>query len=162
MEIYLPKGFTVVKEKITKVYYKKKRRQEEKPAIYLLHEKPDFFVNLFPWIAKQGVYSDYVFLGRTMYAKLKNIENLTNAFFVIMKSIFTPNLGDQKNIKMVAFAFGEKKGFINYNLTPVANYFDCNIIVNQGDFFKVYIKDKDAKLDLSKVLAIACTVKKLN
>jgi len=79
-----------------------------------------------------------------------------------MKSLFTPDLGDEKNVKMVKFAIGNKKGFISYNLAPAGNYFDCNIINNRGDFFKVYIKDRAAVLDLKNVLAIISTLEKVS
>jgi len=157
--VYIPKGFTVVQENITKVYYKKRKRQQSDATIYLLRQEPNFFINLFPQSTKQGIKDDYEFMRRTMYAKLSQIKNLNDAFFVIVKSIFTPDLGNQKNVKMAQFVIGDKKGFINYNLTKPDNYFDCNVINNEGDFFKVYIKDRQAKLDLDKVLAIISTVK---
>ena len=158
MGIYLPKGFTVVKEKISRVYYKKKKRPHLEPVIYLLEEEAGFFVNLFPRAKKEGIKNDYEFISRVMYADIKNIKNLTDAFFVIMKSVFTPDLGGQKNIKMVKFTLGNAKGFINYNISNKENYFDGNIIDRQGNFFKIYIKDRRAILDLDKVLAIISTI----
>ena len=95
-----------------------------------------------------------------MLANLDKIDSVTDAFFVIMKGIFTPDLGDQANVKMVEFAIGGKKGFINYNIFNTA--FDCNVISERGDFFKVYIKDKEATLNLSKVLAIVSTIRVLD
>lgn len=160
INISAPKGLRVVKEKITKVYYKKNKRKTNGSAIYLLYKKPDFFVGLFPKLKKKGMVDDYEFLKYTMYAKLKDISNLEDAFFVIMKAIFIPDLGDQKNIKMVKFNGSDKKGFINYNLSPLENYFDCNIIDSQGNFFKIYIKDKEANLDLDKVFTIISTLNK--
>lgn len=157
--IYIPKGFTVVQEKVTKVYYKKKKRQHGDAIVYLFHQEPNFFINLFPQSAKQGIKDDYEFMKRTMYAKLNEIKNLNDTFFVIVKSIFTPDLGDRKNVKMAQFIIAGKKGFINYNLAQTNNYFDCNIVNNNGDIFKIYIKDKTATLDLNKVLAIISTVK---
>lgn len=162
MEIYLPKGFAVVKERIARIYYKKNRRLHSGPVIYLLDEEENFFVNLFPQVKKDGVKNDYEFISRVMYADIKNIRNLTDAFFVIMKSAFIPDLGGQGGIKMVKFSVLGKKGFINYNIGNKENYFDCNIINNQGAFFKLYIKDKGAKLDLNKVIAVISTVKKVN
>lgn len=159
-EIYMPKGFTVIKEEIKRAYYKNKRRKHKDAAAYLLYEKPDFFIGLFPQVKKQGIKNDYTFLSRTMYACPKGINNLTDTFFVIMKTIFTPDLGDQKNAKMVKFSIGDKKGFVTYNLGSTENYFDCNIIDEQKGFFKIYIKDKEAALDLDKVLAIISTVQK--
>ncbi len=159
MTILLPKGFTVSQERIKKVYYKK--HKDSGAIIYLLSEEPNFFVNLFPRLNKEGINDDYTFIKRTMYAELNNIKNLTDAFFVIMKSIFTPDVGNQDNLKIVRFAMPEKKGFINYNLSASGNYFDCNVIDEKGDFFKIYIKDKNAILDLDNVLAIISTVQRV-
>lgn len=158
LKIYLPRGFRVTKEKITKVYYKKKKRKDKGAAIYLLYEKPNFFVGLFPRINRQGIKNNYDFLARIMYAKIDDIENFTDTFFVIMKSIFSPDIGDQKNIKMVKFTSGDKKGFITYNLGVSENYFDCNIMNSRDDFFKIYIKGGGLRLDLYKVLTIISTV----
>lgn len=159
MEICLPKGFAVVQEGIKKIYYKKRKEQHSGAVIYLLREEPNFFVNLFPRLNRQGIIDDYEFIKRTMYAKLRDVKNLTDAFFVIMKGIFTPDLGDQKNVKMAQFRIADKKGFINYTLSHSENYFDCNIIDNDNNFFKIYIKDSGATLDLNKVLTIISTVK---
>lgn len=162
MEIYAPKEFMVIKEQISKIYYKKSRREEKGSVIYLLYEKPNFFVDLFPQLYKQGIKNDYEFIEHTMYAKVSDIKNLTDAFFVIMKSVFTPDLGDQSNLKMIQFKIADKRGFISYNLAKSGNYFDCNITDRLGDFFKVYIKDKDASLGLDKALAIISTIKATN
>ncbi len=157
IKITLPRGFNVVNEKIKRVYYKRKPGKKDGQTIYLLYEKPDFFINLFPVLRKAGIKNDYVFLSRTMSAQTREIHNLTDTLFVIVKTIFTPYLGEQKNVKMFKFSGENRKGFINYNLSPNGNYFDCNIIDNQGNFFKIYIKDKAATLDLSKVITIAST-----
>jgi len=95
-----------------------------------------------------------------MFAKFNDIKTLTDAFFVIMKGIFIPNLGNQNNVKMIQLSIGDKRGFINYNLAKPENYFDCDIFNKNGDFFKVYIKDKGARLDLETVFAIISTLKK--
>jgi len=160
MTISVPKGFTVSQERIKKVYYKKSRKGNA-AIIYLLYEEPNFFVNLFPQLKKQGIKDDYEFIRRTMHAKLTDIKNVTDSFFVIMKSIFTPDVGDQSNLKMAQFTVPGKKGFINYNISKTDNYFDCNVINEGGDFFKIYIKDKGATLDLAKVLAIISTARGL-
>lgn len=160
MEIAVPKGFDVVQEAIKKVYYKKMRSQHSGAVIYLLHEPPNFFINLFPQLKKQGIIDNYKFIRRVMYVKLKDTENLTDAFFVIMKGIFIPDLGKQENVRMVQFEVADKKGFINYNLGKPGNYFDCNVIDNEGDFFKIYIKDKGAVLDLDQVLSIISMISK--
>lgn len=162
MEIAVPKGFDVVQEAIKKVYHKKKRSQHSGAVIYLLHEPPNFFINLFPHLKEQGIIDNYEFIRRVMYAKLKDTENLTDAFFVIMKGIFIPDLGKQENVRMVQFEVADKKGFINYNLGKPGNYFDCNVIDNEGDFFKIYIKDKGATLDLNQVMAIISLTNKIN
>jgi len=162
IEISIPKGFTVIKGEVTKVYYKKRKYNAKSPVIYLLYQKPKFFINLFPQLKKQGVENNYDFLTRTMNAKVKDIDNVTDVFFVIMKTIFTPNLGDQKNIKMVKFESLDKRGFITYNLNPPENYFDCDVIRSDDTFCKIYIKDKGARLDLDKVLAIISTLNTSN
>lgn len=158
--ISLPKGFSVVKGEMRKVYYKKWRLADKGGIVYLLRQDPDFFIGLFPQLKKQGVKDDYEFVSRIMSARSGKIAGLSDAFFVIMKSIFTPDLGDQRSVAMVKFTSGQNKGFINYNLTPRGNYFDCNIISSQGDFFKIYIKDPGATLDLDKLFAIISTVNK--
>lgn len=158
MEIYLPRGFTVVKELTQKVYYKKKSKKDN-PIIYLLQEKPKFFVELYPHLKKQKIKDNYDFVKYVMNAKMNEIKTLSDAFFVIMKGIFTPDLGNQKNLKMAHFIISDKRGFINYNLSSQDNYFDCNIINEKGAFFKIYIKDKGAKLDLRKVLSIITTLR---
>jgi hypothetical protein len=161
LKIKIPKEFALIKEKITKVYYKRKYKRFEGPVIYLLYESPDYFLNLFPQLKKQGISSDYDFLLKTMSAKTKEINNITDAFFAIMKSVFTPDLGDQKNLRMVKFKGIDKKGFIATNIGQGENSFDCNIIDSQNNFFKLYIKDRGALLDLDKVLTIISTVEKI-
>lgn len=159
MEIYVPKGFAVIRGNITKVYYKRRKFDAETPTIYLLYQKPGFFAGLFPRLRKQGIKNNYEFVSRTMYAHLGDVGNITDTFFVIMKSIFTPNLGEAQELKIVKFAVSGKRGFITYNLTSAGNYFDCDVI-NGGDaFFKVYIKDREKTLDLDKVLAVIATLK---
>lgn len=160
--ISLPAGFTGIKERITKVYYKKGKRKHTGSAIYLLYKKPNFFVGLFPQLKKQGIANDYEFFSYMMYATPKAINNLRDAFFVIMKSIFTPDLGEQRDIRMFEFSCADKKGFITYSSSHSENYFDCNVFNISGDFFKLYIKDKEASLDLDKVLAIISTVNTVN
>jgi len=160
MQVYLPKEFNVVKERITKVYYKRKKRASSDAIFYLLYEPPDFFTNLFPELKKRGIEDDYYFIRRTMNANLNEVKTLNDAFFLIMKGIFIPDLGDQKKVKMATFVLGDKKGFINYNLNQKENLFDCNIFDKEKNFFKIYIKDKSAALNLEKVFTIISTVKK--
>jgi len=160
MQVNLPKEFNVVKELITKVYYKRKKRASSDAVFYLLYEPPDFFINLFPQLKNRGIEDDYGIISRTMNADLNKVENLNDTFFVIMKGVFIPDLGDQKKVKMATFVLGDKKGFINYNLSPKENLFDCNIFDKEKNFFKIYIKDKRAALNLEKVFTIISTVKK--
>lgn len=161
IEISAPDGFTVVEEKIKKVYYKKKKKNKDTGStIYLLYEEPGFFIGLFPQLKKSGINNDYEFIRRTMYANLGNIRNITDTFFVIMKSIFIPDLGKQIDVQMAQFKIAGKKGFINYNLSQPDNYFDCNVFDDKGNFFKIYIKDKGAHLDLDHVLSIISMVSK--
>ena len=162
MEIAVPSGFDVVQEAVKKVYYKKIKRQHSGAVIYVLYEPPGFFIDLFPRLKKQGITDNYKFLRRVMYARLWDTENLTDAFFVIIKGIFIPDLGSQDIVRMVQFQAADKRGFINYNLTKADNYFDCNVIDNEGGFFKIYIKDKAAVLNIDKVMAIVATAKVLH
>ena len=78
-----------------------------------------------------------------------------------MKGIFTPDLGNPETVKMGQFKLGNLSGFINYNFSKEGNFFDCNIINRRGQFFKVYIKDKAASLDMDKVMMILSTIRKL-
>ncbi len=158
IEVSVPRGFTVVRGSITKVYYKRRKYDAKAPAVYLLYQKPFFFINLFPQLKKQGIDNNYEFVTRTLYAHLENISNITDAFFVIMKSVFTPNLGEQENLRIFKFTILDKRGFISYNLTPAENYFDCDVINSDDAFLKVYIKDRERRLDLDKVLAIISTL----
>jgi len=160
MEVMLPKGFKIVKGVTAKEYFKKRKQKNPEAAIYLLHKPPDFFTKLFPQIHKKGAFKDnYSFITLTMSAKSKDIANLNDAFFTIMKSIFTPNMGDQKNLQILKFNGFDKKGFISFDSLPGENYFDCNFVDSEGNFFKIYIKDKPASLDLNKILTIISTVK---
>jgi hypothetical protein len=97
-----------------------------------------------------------------MYAQLNRVKNITDAFFVIMKSIFIPDIGSPGSAKMIKFQTGKFSGFINYSITNKNNYFDCNVLDNDDNFFKVYIKDEAAQLDLNKVFAIISTLKPVN
>lgn len=157
LEIYLPRGFKVVQELIKKPYYKKRIPRAE-PVIYLLHQGPDYFVTLFPQVKKINIDSNYLFLREIMSARESQLANLNAAFFLIMKGIFIPDLGDQRQAKMIRFRQEDKTGFINYNLSPSTNYFDCNVIDKEGDFFKIYIRDTRRELDLDKVIAIISTL----
>jgi len=157
-KICVPKGFKVVQELVKKPYYKKRKPFNAEPVIYIIHQPPGFFTKLFPQVKKMGIDNNYKFMRSLMYAREFEINNLTDAFFVILKSIFTPDLGDQRSAKMIQFKFQERDYFINYNLTGPVNFFDCSIIDKNGEFFKVYIKDTRKELDLDKVFLIISTI----
>ena len=158
MSVSIPKGFNLVQELIKRKYYKR-RRLENNAIIYLLCQEPNAFIKLYPDVQKQGINNNYEFIRHLMYANLNKVNNITDAFFIIMKGIFTPDVGSQNIARMIQFKLGEKIGFINYTMTKPNNYFDCNVFDAQGNFFKVYIKDIGARLDLNNVFAIISTLK---
>ena len=161
MSIAAPKGFNLIQELIKKPYYKK-RHSYNRAVINLLIQEPGAFIRLYPDVQKQGVQDNYEFIRRLMYAHLEKIENLSDAFFLIMKSVFTPDIGNQNTAKMIRFQISELKGFINYSMAGPDNYFDCNVLDSAGNFYKVYIKDIGAQLDLNNVFAIISTLKPVN
>jgi len=161
MSISIPKGFNLVQELIKRKYYKK-RHPENNAVIYLLRQEPGAFIKLYPDVRKQGIKDNYEFIRRLMYANLGKVNNITDAFFAIMKSVFTPDIGPQNICKMIKFELGEKRGFINYTMAKPNNYFDCNVFNTQGDFFKVYIKDTGGRLDLNNVFAIISTLRPID
>lgn len=158
--VSVPKNIPSVQRKVIQLFYTRKPAKDKGSVIYLLYEPPGYFPDLFPEIKKIGIKNNYDFLNRVMSATTVGIKNVTDTFFVVTKTIFTPDIGDQRNLKMIKFTSGNKKGFITYNLGKTENYFDCNIIDNYGNFFKIYIKDKNAALDLDKVIAIISTIRK--
>ena len=158
---FVPRGFDVVQELIMKVNHKKHKRMFKGNMIYVLCEDRDFFARLYPQLKKQGVNDNYEFIRRTMYAKENEISNITDTFFVIMKGVFIPDLGDQNTAKMIQVNIPGFKGFINYNFDKTGNYFDCDLVNTDGAFFKVYIKDKNKTLDLDKVFAVLSTVRRV-
>ena len=88
MSLSIPEGSLAVQERIQKIYYyKKTKRQQKGTLLYLLHEKPDYFVNLFPTLTQQCILDDYEFIKRTMNANLNSIQGITDAFFIIMKGV---------------------------------------------------------------------------
>jgi len=159
---FLPRGFDVVQELVMKTSYKKHKRMFKGNIIYMICQDKDFFPRLYPQLKKQGVNDNYEFIRRTMNAKENEISNITDTFFVIMKGVFIPDLGDQNTSKMIQVNIPGFKGFINYNFDKTGNYFDCNLINTDGLFFKVYIKDRNKILDLDKVFAILSTVRYLD
>ena len=158
---FVPQDFDVVQELIIKVNHKKYKRMFKGNIIYMLCEDKNFFTRLYPQLKKQGVHDNYEFIRRTMYAKENEINNITDTFFVIMKGIFIPDLGDQNTAKMIQVNIPGFKGFINYNFDKTGNYFDCDLVNTDGAFFKVYIKDKNKTLDLDKVFAVLSTVRRV-
>ncbi len=158
MSVSVPKGFTLIQELIKKKYYKK-RHANNTAVIYLLLQDPNEFIKLYPEVKKDGVKDNYEFIRRLNGANLNKVNNITDVFFIIMKSIFTPDIGNQHIAKMIKFQLEDKKGFINYTMTKPDNYFDCNVLDEKGNFFKVYIKDSGARLDLNNVFAIISTLK---
>lgn len=160
LEIHMPKDFKVICGEESRVYFKKIKNRTGDETAYVTYRKPNFFITSFPQVKKDpSIKNDFDFVSRTMNSKLTSVNNLLDAFFVIMKSIFTPDIGDQKNVKIISFRMPDKSGFISYDLTPEGNYFDCNFFNNAGEFFKLYIKDKKATLDLSEVMALISTLK---
>ncbi|MFH0856130.1 MAG: hypothetical protein V1869_06475 [Candidatus Omnitrophota bacterium] len=157
-KLLAPKGFKVVQELIAKPYYKRKKPNSAEPVIYVLHEPPEFFIKLFPQVKNAGVRNNYDFMRRLMHANESGINSVDEAFFVILKSIFTPDLGNQQTVKMIQFKLDGRNYFINYNLAGPAYFFDCTILTEEGDFFKVYIKDRLKQLDLNKVVSIISTI----
>jgi len=157
-KICVPKGFKVVQELIAQPYYKKKKLRNGEPVIYLLHQPAGFFSKLFPQVKAFGINTNYEFMRSLMHARESNINSIEDAFFVILKSIFTPDLGDQRAVKMIQFRFEEGDYFVNYNLSGPVNFFDCSIINKEGEFFKIYIKDTRKELDLNKVFSIISTI----
>lgn len=160
MSISAPVGFTLVQERIRKVYNKKRRQEPNDSILFIDRQDKDFLINLFPQLKKEGIVDDFGLMKHVMSAKIENIKNLTDTFFVILKSIFTPNLGDNNNIQMLLVSVGDKRCFVNYSLSESDNYFDINAFDKKGNYFKVYIKDAGAKLDLNKALAIISTAHK--
>ncbi len=161
MSVAVPKGFDLVQELIKRAYYKKNHpnnHTNHKAVIYLLFQEPGSFIKLYPDVRKQGIKDNAEFIRHLTRANLGQLNNLTDAFFVIMKSVFTPDIGNQSTAKMIKFELGEIKGFINYTMAKPDNYFDCNVLDEKDDFFKVYIKDAGARLDLNNVFAIISTL----
>ncbi|MDD5196400.1 MAG: hypothetical protein WC937_03465 [Candidatus Omnitrophota bacterium] len=157
-KLSVPKGFKVVEELVKKPYYKKKGPRTAEAVIYILYEPADFFIKLFPQVKEAGIKDNYAFMRSLMSAQETKVNNINDAFFVILKSIFTPNLGDQRDVKMIQFKSEGQSYFINYNLSGAINFFDCSIITQSGDFFKIYIKDTGKVLDLNKAFTIASGV----
>jgi len=158
MSVSVPKSFNLVQELIKKPYYKK-RHPNYSAIIYLLAQEPSDFIKLYPDVRKQGIKDNHEFIRRLMYANLSKVNNITDAFFIIMKSIFTPDIGNQSIAKMIKFQIENMTGYINYGMARADNYFDCNVLDDKDNYFKVYIRDAGARLDLNNVFAIISTLK---
>jgi len=161
MSVSVPKGFALVQELIKRTYYKRKN-PNDRAVIYLLAQTPEAFIKLYPDVKKQGITDNREFIRRLMYANLNKIDSLTDAFFIVMKSIFIPDIGNQETAKMIRFKIDDKDGYINYTTSNVDNYYDCNVLDNKGNYFKVYIKDIRGRLDLNDVFSIISTLKPVN
>ncbi|MFH1354525.1 MAG: hypothetical protein ABIH19_00025 [Candidatus Omnitrophota bacterium] len=159
VSVYLPGGFSVIQETIKQINYKRGQPKGLEDVIYLLHREPGYFIDIFKQADKKVIKNNYDFIKHVMFARFDRINNINDTFFVIMKSIFTPYLGNQAGIRMVMFLQGDRKGFLNYSLSDQGNYFDCNVINDNGDFFKIYIKDMRSSLDLAEVLTIISTIR---
>ncbi|MCX5709625.1 MAG: hypothetical protein NT088_02715 [Candidatus Omnitrophica bacterium] len=157
-----PKGFAVVEEILSKPFYKKHKRMDKGNIIYIVRKDKDFFVGLYPQLKHVGVKDDYEFIKRVMYARINEIRDITDTFFVIMKGVFVPDLGNQLQVRMVSFQMQGASGFINYNLGEKEHLFDCDLIGKDGSFYKLYIKDRDLKLDLDEVAGIISTLRAKN
>jgi len=163
VQICAPETFKIVKQHLTKIFPGSKSYSNHASIIYLFYGNKDFFVNLFPQLTiNKVIKNDYEFLNKMESSSIKEIHTLTDAFFSIMKSILTPDLGNQYEVKIARIITEEFKGFISYNTANTHNYFDCNILTKDGVFLKIYIKDKEKELDLDKVIAILASIKKVN
>jgi hypothetical protein len=160
IQVCLPDGFKVTYELTKKALYKKKINKQNKSFAYLLYEEPGFFITLFPQSKKAGVRDNYEFIKRVMYANPNTIKNLNDAFFVIMKSIFIPDLGDQKEVKMMQVEIGDKRGFLSYNIGKDAVYFECSLVNSKDQFFKIYVRDKTRQFNFEKIFAVISTLDK--
>ncbi|MCM8797381.1 MAG: hypothetical protein NC923_05865 [Candidatus Omnitrophica bacterium] len=160
IQVYLPKGFNVTCELTKKAYYKRKAYKQRNSYAYLLYEEPGFFLELFPQLKKAGVKNNYEFIERVMCANYNGIKNINDAFFVIMKSIFIPDLGDQRKVRMMRIAIGNKRGFLSYNIDKDATYFESSLIDDRDQFFKICVKDRSAKIGQEQIFAIISTLDK--
>jgi hypothetical protein len=160
LSLSAPKGFAVIQELEKQLYYKKRLNRSKESVIFTFRQDPGYFMKLFPQVKKLGISNNYDFIKRLAFAQIDGIKNIDDAFFVILKSIFTPDLGDQNKVISASFTMPDRKGFINYNLFDKMYYFECNVISKDGDFFKVYIKDNGATLDLKEIFAIISTLDK--
>lgn len=159
--ISAPKGFALIQELIKRRYYKK-RNKGDGSVIYLIYQEPQALIRLYPDVRKAGVKDNREFIRRMSYSNLSGVNTITDAFFVIMKSVFTPDVGNQGTVKMIKFELGDKAGYISYNLLKPENYFDCIVVDKQDNLFKLYIKDRGNRLDLNKLFTIISTLKALD
>jgi hypothetical protein len=159
VSLSVPKGFAVVQETVQRPYYKKHKDKERGNTIYVLRQGPGYFPALFPQLVKEQVTTNYEFIRRIMHAQLGLVQDLTDAFFLIMKGIFIPDIGDQRQARMVSFTQLDKKGFLTYSQGQKQQFFDCNCVDAQDNFYKLYIKDASGKLALEDVLAVIATLR---
>lgn len=160
LSISAPRGFAVIQELEKKLYYKKRLNRNKESVIFTFRQDPGYFTKLFPQIKRMGINDNYAFIKQLIFARTDKIANINDAFFVILKSVFTPDLGDQHKVIMASLELPDRRGFINYNLFDEKYYFECNIINKNGDFFKVYIRDVNRALELKEVIAIISTLER--
>ena len=160
LSLFTPRGFAVIQELEKQPFYKKRLGQHKASVIYTFRQDPGYFIKLFPQVKNAGVTNNYEFIKQLAFANTDGIKNINDAFFVILKSIFTPDLGDQNKVISASFVMPDRRGFISYNLFDKEYYFECNVITENDDFFKVYIKDAGATLDLKEIFAIISTLEK--
>ncbi len=159
VELGVPKEFVIVKGALKRSYYKKWPPKSAGSQIHLLTQQKNYFVQLNPQVAAQGVRDDYEFLRRVQDARLDRIRSVTDAFFVIMKGIFTPDLGDQTDVRMGTFILPGKRGFLTESHAAEGDFYDCNFFDDRDRYFKLYIKDPTRSLSRAGVLAIVSTVR---
>ncbi|HNX81598.1 MAG TPA: hypothetical protein PKL77_05570 [Candidatus Omnitrophota bacterium] len=160
VSVSLPKEFRVVQGSEEKSYYKKRPWKTMGAVVYLLYQPPHYFVDSFPDIKQQGITDDYTFVKKTMQSDADFIHTVTDAFFVVMKSLFTPDLGNQKNLSMISFEGRGKRGFISFNLGETEYAYVCDIFDSQNNYFKIFLRDKSRKMDLKKMFTIISTIRK--
>lgn len=159
VELGVPKEFVIFKGALKRSYYKKWPPKSAGSQIHLLTQPKNYFVRLNPQVMAQGVSDDYEFLRRVQDARLDRIRSISDAFFVIMKGIFTPDLGDQKDLRTVTFTLPGKRGFLTESHASEGDFYDCNFFDDRDRYFKLYIKDLNRSLSRSGVLAIVSTVR---
>jgi hypothetical protein len=159
LKVSVPKGFSVIQELDKRYFYKKKKYLNKGSVIYTLRQDPGYFVSLFRDTKKYGINNNYDFIRRVAFASQKNIKGLNDAFFVVMKGIFIPDLGKQDNVEIGYFELKDKKGFIAFNMQGEHSYFNLDLVDINDNYYKIYIRDEGRKLDLEDVFGIALSLR---